>query len=89
MIILDWDDTLLPTTQLTDHYGDFITGGAALPPEVKEQLAVLQDRAIKFLGECTAIGHVTVLTNAMNGAVEIDISKHVSQISAVSAAFGS
>ena len=69
MIVLDWDDTLLPTTQLTDHYGDFITGGAELPQEVHEQLAVLQATAINFLAEAASIGHVTVITNAMNGWV--------------------
>eukprot|EP01052_Picozoa_sp_SAG31_P009390 SAG31_NODE_491_length_14923_cov_12.905221_9_plen_274_part_00 len=67
MIVLDWDDTLLPTTQLTDNYGAFITGNAALPKEVVEQLAVLQATGVKFLKECTQLGHVTVITNAMNG----------------------
>eukprot|EP01051_Picozoa_sp_SAG22_P004559 SAG22_NODE_247_length_13918_cov_7.885375_3_plen_224_part_00 len=69
--MLDWDDTLLPTTQLTDNYGDFITGGAALPKQVVDQLAALQATTINFLAECTALGHVTVITNAMNGWVNL------------------
>ena len=44
-IVLDWDDTLLPTTQLTDNFGDYITGGAALPPRIVAELSHLQDDA--------------------------------------------
>jgi hypothetical protein len=68
-IVLDWDDTLLPTTQLADNYADTITGNARLPREVSEQLAALEAVAVKFLTEATALGHVTVITNARNGWV--------------------
>ena len=32
-IALDWDDTLLPTTQLTDNFGDYITIVGAGPAQ--------------------------------------------------------
>jgi hypothetical protein len=67
MIVLDWDDTLLPTTQLTDNYGEYITGGAELPAHVVADLEVLQDTVCRFIAEANAIGHVSVITNAMNG----------------------
>jgi hypothetical protein len=67
LIVIDWDDTILPTTQLTDHYGDYITGGAPLPAHVSEQLAALEDTAVAFLDEIASCGDATVITNAMNG----------------------
>jgi hypothetical protein len=67
-IVLDWDDTLLPTTQLTDNYGDYITGGAPLPAQVVRELSALEDIAVKFLDQVVQCGEVTVITNAMNGA---------------------
>ncbi len=67
-IVLDWDDTLLPTTQLTDNFGDYITGGAALPPRIVAELSHLQDDAVRFLDEVALCGGATVITNAMQGA---------------------
>ena len=67
-IVLDWDDTLLPTTQLTDNYGDYITGGAPLPAHIVEELSALEDIAVEFLDEVAACGEATVITNAMNGS---------------------
>jgi hypothetical protein len=67
-IALDWDDTLLPTTQLTDNFGDYITGGAALPPRIVAELSHLQDDAVRFLDEVALCGGATVITNAMQGA---------------------
>ena len=66
-IVLDWDDTLLPTTQLTDNFGDYITGGAALPPRIVAELSNLQDDAVRFLDEVALCGGATVITNAMQG----------------------
>lgn len=66
-IVLDWDDTLLPTTQLTDNFGDYITGGAALPPRIVAELSDLQDDAVRFLDEVALCGGATVITNAMQG----------------------
>ena len=68
-IVLDWDDTLLPTTQLTDNFGDYITGGAALPPRIVAELSHLQDDAVRFLDEVALCGGATVITNAMTGAL--------------------
>ena len=69
--MLDWDDTLLPTTQLTDNYGDYITGGAPLPAHIVEELSALEDIAVEFLGVVAACGEATVITNAMNGWVTL------------------
>ena len=71
LIVLDWDDTLLPTTQLTDNYGDYITGGATLPPRIVAELATLQDVVVRFLDQVVLCGSTTVITNAMNGWVTL------------------
>lgn len=75
LIILDWDDTLMPSTWLQEQ-GLQIVAGSALPSE--EQTAVLRGVArcvIRTLRRAKRVGHVTIVTNAEKGWVELSCSK--------------
>lgn len=69
-MVFDWDDTLLPTTQLADNYADTITGVARLPAAVTDELVALQQAAVKLLVEAVTIADVTIVTNARPGWID-------------------
>jgi hypothetical protein len=67
IIVLDWDDTVLPTTHLTDRYSEYISGSASLPDTAAKELAALEEVIIGFLEEVLRYGKATIITNAMTG----------------------
>ncbi len=78
LILLDWDDTLLPARVSTR----FVR--SAPPPKVAASLRLLSQDVIGLLNACSAHGHVMIVTNAMNGWVESssrqlmpDVLKHI------------
>lgn len=68
--ILDWDDTICPSTHLSqlglrvDDIGD-------LPDALQEQLAQLEVAVINIMREAMRFGNVVVITNAEAGWVEL------------------
>lgn len=80
LIILDWDDTLLPSTWLQQQ-GLQIAAGSAMPNE--EQKALLQRlarRVIRILRSTKQLGQVTIVTNAEKGWVELSCSKFLPEV---------
>merc|ERR1719160_1844633 len=74
LIILDWDDTLLPSTWLQQHGLNIV--GPLLPTE--EQRALLAQVAkfvIKTLRRAKKLGQVIIITNGEKGWVELSCSK--------------
>ncbi|TMW66795.1 hypothetical protein Poli38472_014107 [Pythium oligandrum] len=70
IIILDWDDTLLPNTHLailgfTDESACF-----ALSEESTRELEQLAERVVAFLTVCVKLGRCHIITNGHHGWVQ-------------------
>lgn len=70
LIIFDWDDTLLCTSQLTPLDEYIVDGEIVLPKELTQELEVLDDRALFILEKSITLGKTIVVTNAAYGWVE-------------------
>jgi hypothetical protein len=80
LIILDWDDTLFPTSHLNpvdesqyDH----------LAEKYKKLLAEVEDQAIKLLQNCLKESKVVIVTNAKKGWVEYSSSKFMPRLHSI------
>jgi len=75
MIILDWDDTLLPSTWLQQQ-GLSIAVGSPLPDaDQRATLKRLANCAIRALKKAKRLGLVTIITNGEKGWVELSCCK--------------
>lgn len=80
MIILDWDDTICPSTWLNQS-GLTIAADSPLPnDEQKAQLRRIGQCAIKFLRRAKHLGHVIIVTNAEKGWVELSCCKFLPEV---------
>ena len=72
LIILDWDDTLLPSRVATRCMQPRAPtlGPPKLPPTLTVDLDLLSEDVISLLKTCKARGRVIIVTNAMKGWVE-------------------
>ena len=70
VVLLDWDDTLLPSTMLTS-LGYKVDESTALPPDLASDLAGLEEDVIMLLDTCQQHGTVLLVTNAETGWVEL------------------
>ena len=87
LILLDWDDTLLParaSTRFTPPAQSRPTRVAKIPTKVADSLRLLSQDVIGLLKACSALGRVMIVTNAMAGWVESscaglmpDVLKHI------------
>lgn len=68
--ILDWDDTICPSTHLAS-LGMRVDDTGNLPAGLRDQLAQLQVAVIKIVHEALRFGEVVVITNAEKGWVEL------------------
>jgi hypothetical protein len=64
-VILDWDDTLLPTCASTAYSFDI-----PLPRSIRATLDTLSNDVLALLAVCRAHGQVMIITNAAHGWVE-------------------
>jgi hypothetical protein len=81
LIVLDWDDTLLPSTWLLQQ-GLTIAANSPLPSE--EQRRDLRTAArcvIRVLRRAKRLGHVIIVTNAEKGWVELSSRKFLPEVS--------
>jgi hypothetical protein len=80
LIILDWDDTLLPSTWIQEQ-GLQIAAGSAPPNEQQEaELKKVARCVIRTLRRAKHLGQVTVVTNAEKGWVELTCSKFLPEV---------
>lgn len=70
IILLDWDDTLLPSTMLTS-LGYRVDEKSTLPTELAADLKGLEEDVIRLLDTCQQHGTVVLVTNAETGWVEL------------------
>ena len=68
--ILDWDDTICPSTYLASM-GVRVDDASSLPPALQRQLDLLEQAVIDIVKEALRFGKVVVITNAEAGWVEL------------------
>lgn len=68
LILLDWDDTILPTSFLAEHGW---TVDTPMPPDQQSLLAKYAEGALCLLGALEKLGRVVIVTNAEQGWVEL------------------
>ncbi|KAH0473898.1 MAG: uncharacterized protein KVP18_002353 [Porospora cf. gigantea A] len=82
LIIFDWDDTVLPSSHLT-HLGlDLFDPSSPMEikashPVVAENLAMIDLVAAELFSTACGLGHVTIVTNAERGWVELSASRYL------------
>jgi len=74
LLILDWDDTLLPTSWI-EAQGLRLGGGAPITAEIRAHLDCLAERASLTLRLAKSYGTVVVVTNAEHGWIELSCQK--------------
>lgn len=78
MILLDWDDTVLPSTVLTLHGVE--ADRLEIPGGLKRALGVLEKSVHKFLVYGVEYGQIIVVTNSDVGWVELSGKRFMPQI---------
>lgn len=77
--ILDWDDTVCPSTHLAS-LGLRVDDRTELPEDLRQQLDDLETAAIGILKEALRFGTVIVITNAEAGWVEMSGRKFLPRV---------
>jgi len=72
LVLLDWDDTILPTTDLAEAE----KAGASLPEEELRRYGDLVAETLRKLQH----GRVVVVTNATDGWIDATCAKHLPQV---------
>lgn len=80
LIILDWDDTLLPSTWLLNEGLQIADGSAPPNEEQKAELSKVAQCVIQTLRKVKRLGHVTLVTNAEKGWVELSCRKFLPEV---------
>lgn len=77
--ILDWDDTLCPTTHL-GSLGLHVRDTDQLPSNLCTQLDSLATAVVNFLEDALRFGKVVIITNAQAGWVELSGHRFLSRV---------
>lgn len=77
LLILDWDDTCLPSSWITAH---MLRLDSDVPHECAQQLQELAPRVHDFLAFCKTRGDVLLITNAERGWVERSCEKFLPSV---------
>eukprot|EP00736_Rhodelphis_marinus_P008903 Rmarinus@m.9604 len=79
VILLDWDDTLLSSTTLSQQ-GFRTEDDTPLPIDLQKQLSELEKSVIKILTHAKKAGHVYLITNAEHGWIEQSAQRYVPRV---------
>ena len=63
LLVLDYDDTLFPTTELR-RMGYATAVEETLPEDMVEKIGRIEEQAVQMVQQCTRYGQVLLLTNA-------------------------
>lgn len=74
LLMLDWDDTLLPTSWI-EAQGLRPSESYLMTPWQREQLALMAQRAVLTLRVAKSYGTVVIVTNAEHGWIELTCEK--------------
>lgn len=74
LIILDWDDTILPSSWVAGE-GLRLDEPHVLPARVTAKLQPIEDKATKLIQRACELGTVIVITNAETGWVELSAKR--------------
>ena len=74
LIILDWDDTILPSSWVVGE-GLRLDEPAVLPTHIVAQLKPVEQKAVTLLRRACELGTVIVITNAETGWVELSAAR--------------
>jgi len=87
LILLDYDDTLLASTWLTEQ-GQRVDDTCELPDSLVAEMRALEDDVVAFLSEAQSRGHVVVVTNAETGWLEMSSARFAPRIGEMLSACG-
>mmetsp|Transcript_63478 Transcript_63478/g.183994 ORF Transcript_63478/g.183994 Transcript_63478/m.183994 type:complete len:263 (+) Transcript_63478:175-963(+) len=79
VFFFDWDDTLLCTSFL-DLHNLVCDDVVQVSSEISWQLSRIQKVAVELLREAEEIGHVFIVTNAMEGWVELSAARWLPEL---------
>eukprot|EP00747_Dinoflagellata_sp_TGD_P210085 gnl/TRDRNA2_/TRDRNA2_83415_c0_seq1.p1 gnl/TRDRNA2_/TRDRNA2_83415_c0~~gnl/TRDRNA2_/TRDRNA2_83415_c0_seq1.p1 ORF type:complete len:455 (-),score=83.43 gnl/TRDRNA2_/TRDRNA2_83415_c0_seq1:158-1522(-) len=68
VIVLDWDDTILPTSWLERIHA--LTAGAQLRPEIQRQMSTLAQACSATMNLCSSMATLIFITNSAPGWVD-------------------
>jgi hypothetical protein len=81
LIILDWDDTVLPTTYLA--MVGYRVDGPDPDEALAAQLHAYSEHALALLRGLLNLGHVVICTNAESGWIELTCKKFLPKLEAI------
>mmetsp|Transcript_45322 Transcript_45322/g.176079 ORF Transcript_45322/g.176079 Transcript_45322/m.176079 type:complete len:231 (-) Transcript_45322:2434-3126(-) len=81
IILLDWDDTILPSTVLRLH--GVKQNQMSIPPGLKNGLLVLEKTVCKFITVAREYASIAIVTNSQPGWVEDSSSQFMPQVKAL------
>jgi hypothetical protein len=73
LIIFDWDNTLLPSTFLTQNE---CTLHKDIPSNITQQISSLEELNITLITIAQQYGQVAIITNSENGWIEMSCNKY-------------
>lgn len=79
VIVFDWDDTILPSSWLSQSCG-LSLDPAELSPEIASQLAEHEVMVIKLLNFAQQFGQVMIITNAESGWVQFSAQRFLPNV---------
>jgi hypothetical protein len=79
MIVLDFDDTLFPTTELRRR-GYATTVQERLPDDVLAEIERIEEQAVRLVEQCSLYGNVVLLTNAEGRWLRLSTSSYMPRL---------
>jgi len=78
LLVLDWDDTLSPTTWIGKH--GLTLQSPTVPDELRKELDAHAKKVVRTLDVACDLGRVIIVTNAERGWVELSAKKFLPEV---------